>query len=164
MSLGLLLFVQSALVLQPTHTASQKLVGQRIHASLNTLAFLCVLAGFIVIQYNKGWDRRAHFHSPHAYMGFVASILVLLQATVGVTMWATPKAYGGEERAKRVWKYHRWSGYTILTLMLATVTAAARTPYVQGVLHIKFWAVLMLAILTLVGVVPRIQKRKLGFN
>jgi len=138
-------------------------MGQRVHAALNSFAFLCVLAGFIIIQYNKGWDKRAHFHSPHAYMGIVTSIVILLQALVGITMWATPKLYGGEDKAKSIWKYHRWSGYAVLTLMLATVVAATKTPYVENVLHIKFWATLLLAVVTLVGVVPRIQKQKLGF-
>ena len=96
-------------------------------------------------------------------MGIVTSIVILLQALVGITMWATPKLYGGEDKAKSIWKYHRWSGYAVLTLMLATVVAATKTPYVENVLHIKFWATLLLAVVTLVGVVPRIQKQKLGF-
>jgi membrane protein YdbS with pleckstrin-like domain len=55
------------------------------------------------------------------------------------------------------------SGYLIVLLALATVSAATQTTFNQNVLHIKLWAVIVAAILVLLGVVPRIKKRKLGF-
>ena len=54
------------------------------------------------------------------------------------------------------------SGYLIVILSLATVAAATQTGFNEGVLHIKLWAVIVAAILVLVGLVPRIKKQKLG--
>lgn len=79
-------------------------------------------------------------------------------------MWATPSLYGGEQKAKSIWKYHRYSGYVILVLLLATVCSATQTDYNNNVLKMKLWATLLLSILVLVGVFPRIQKQKLGFS
>jgi cytochrome b-561 len=163
-SLAVLTLAQSVLSLQPTHTADQKRVGQRVHAILNLVAFLILVAGVTIIEYNKFSNNGAHFHSVHGYLGIITSIVLLLQYGVGFTMWTTPSLYGGVDNAKAVWKYHRWSGYTVFVLLLATVTSAAETPYNKNVLKLKLWAVLLLSIVTLVGIVPRIQKQKLGFR
>ncbi|KAJ9426348.1 hypothetical protein QL093DRAFT_2181109 [Fusarium oxysporum] len=152
-SLAVLTLAQSVLSLQPTHTAEQKRVGQRVHASLNLVAFLILVAGVTIIEYNKIANNGPHFHSVHGYLGVITSIVLLLQYAL----------YGGVDNAKAVWKYHRWSGYIIFVLLLTTVVSAVETDYNHNVLNIKLWAVLLLAIITLVGVVPRIQKQKLGF-
>ncbi|KAM5351891.1 hypothetical protein ACJ41O_004614 [Fusarium nematophilum] len=163
-SLAILTLAQSILTLQPTHTAKQKRIGQRIHASLNLVAFLLLVAGVTIIEYNKFASNGPHFHSVHGYLGVITSIVLLLQYLVGFTMWATPKLYGGEHKAKSIWKYHRWSGYFILTLLLATVVSAVETDYSKNVLKLKLWATLLLSVVALIGVLPRIQKQKLGFK
>ncbi|KAJ4314777.1 hypothetical protein N0V84_008712 [Fusarium piperis] len=163
-SLAILTLAQSVLSLQPTHTAEQKRIGQRIHAILNLVAFLLLVAGVTIIEYNKFANNGAHFHSAHGYLGIITSIVLLLQYAVGFTMWATPQLYGGEHQAKSIWKYHRWSGYVIFTLLLVTVVTAVETDYNKNVLKLKLWATTLLAALTLVGVLPRIQKQKLGFK
>jgi cytochrome b-561 len=163
-SLGILILIQSILTLQPTHTAEQKRAGQWIHATLNLLAFLSLAAGVIIIEYNKVANNQPHFHSVHGYLGVITSIILLLQYFVGFTMWATPSLYGGDEKAKAIWKYHRYSGYTILVLLLATVCSATQTTYNVGVLKVKLWATILLSVLILIGIVPRIQKQKLGFR
>ncbi|KAF4989123.1 hypothetical protein FDECE_14807 [Fusarium decemcellulare] len=163
-SLAVLSLAQSILSLQPTHTAQQKRIGQRVHASLNLFAFLLLVAGVTIIEYNKFSHNGDHFVSVHGYLGVITSIILLIQYAVGFTMWATPALYGGEHNAKSIWKYHRWSGYVILTLLLATVVSAVETDYNKNVLKLKLWATLVLAIVTLVGVLPRIQKQKLGFK
>ena len=81
---------------------------------------------------------------------------------MGITQFYFPNVYGGVEKAKRVYKWHRWSGYLILTLALATVCAATQTDYNKGVLHVRLWAVLVASVITLVGVLPRVRKAKLG--
>jgi hypothetical protein len=48
--------------------------------------------------------------------------------------------------------------------MLAVIAAATQTSYNQDVLHIKLWAVIVAAILVLMGVIPRIKKHKFGFQ
>ena len=163
-ALAILTLVQSILSLQPTHTAEQKRTGQKIHASLNLLAFLFLVAGVFIIEYNKVVNNGVHFHSVHGYLGVITSIILAIQYFVGFTMWLTPVLYGGVDNAKKIYKYHRWSGYFILVLLLVTVAAATQTDYNENVLKIKLWSVILLSVLILVGVFPRIQKQKLGFS
>lgn len=75
-----------------------------------------------------------------------------------------PRLYGGTEKAKALYKWHRLSGYVILTLLLSTVAAATQTDFNKTTLDIKLWAVLISAVLILIGVVPRIKKQKLGLG
>lgn len=163
-SLGVLTLVQSILILQPTHTPEQKRVGQWTHASLNLFAFLVLTAGVVIIEYNKFSSNGQHFHSVHGYLGVISSIVLLLQYFVGFTMWAVPQLYGGVENAQSVWKYHRWSGYLILVLLLATVISATQTPYNENVLKMKLWATALLSVIILIGVFPRVQLQKLGLK
>ncbi|KAI0200602.1 eukaryotic cytochrome b561-domain-containing protein [Astrocystis sublimbata] len=162
-SFGVLVLLQSILVLQPTHTGAQKQVGQKVHAGLNLLAFASFVVGVVVIEYNKIKNNGAHFHSVHGYLGVITSIWILVQYLVGFTMFAVPAVYGGEANAKKIWKYHRISGYVLFLLMLATVTSAVKTEYNENVLRLKLWAMIVISVLMVVGVYPRIKKQKLGF-
>ena len=66
------------------------------------------------------------------------------------------------DNAKAVYKYHRWSGYVVLVMGLATVCAATQTDYNKGVLHVRLWAVLVASVILLVGVLPRVRRGKMG--
>ena len=83
---------------------------------------------------------------------------------MGFTQYYTPSLYGGVDKAKAVWKYHRATGYVIATLGLATVCAATWTTYNLNVGHIQHWAVIVASVLVLVGVVPRIKLQKFGLR
>ncbi|KAI9674160.1 MAG: hypothetical protein M1817_001978 [Caeruleum heppii] len=161
-SAGILLLTQGILVLQPTHTQEQKRLGTNIHAVLNGVAICALITGLIFIEINKFGHGGTHFESPHAILGLITSIFLIIQALVGITQYYTPNIYGGVNNAKKLYKYHRVSGYVVLTLTLATVAAATQTDYSKNVLHIKLWAVLVAAVLVLAGVVPRVKKQKLG--
>ncbi|KAI0395969.1 eukaryotic cytochrome b561-domain-containing protein [Xylariaceae sp. FL0594] len=162
-SLGVLVLLQSILILQPTHTGEQKAVGQKVHAGLNLLSFLIFAVGVVGIEVNKFINNGVHFHSAHGYLGVITSIWILLQYLVGFTMFATPALYGGEANAKKIWKYHRMNGYVILLLIAVTVTSATETDYNKNVLGLKLWAMIVIFVLMIVGVYPRIKKQKLGF-
>ncbi|KAI8964962.1 eukaryotic cytochrome b561-domain-containing protein [Daldinia sp. FL1419] len=161
-SFGLLVLVQSILVLQPTHTGAQKEVGQKIHAGLNFLGIVTFAVGVVSIEVNKFINNGAHFHSVHGYLGVAASFWLLAQYLIGFTMFATPKLYGGEAKAKSIWKYHRSSGYALLLFLAATTISATQTDYNLNVLGLKLWATILIAVLIVVGVFPRIRKQKLG--
>jgi len=163
-SAGILLATQAALILQPTNTPTQKRQGAYIHAALHLLSFGSLLAGLIIIEQNKFGHGGTHFESPHAILGLITYLLLLIQALVGFTQFFTPKLYGSLENAKKVYKYHRASGYVILTTALATVAAATQTDYVKGDLGIQLWAVIVASVVTLAGVLPRIKKQKLGLG
>ncbi|KAM0714220.1 hypothetical protein Q7P37_010007 [Cladosporium fusiforme] len=162
-SAAILFFVQGILVLQPTHTARQKKEGTYAHAGLNDIALLSAIAGLVVIEYNKFAHNGTHFESPHAILGLITYILTTIQAVVGITQYFVPQLYGGVDNAKKLYKYHRVGGYVILLAMLATVAAATQTDYNKNVLQIQLWAIIVAAILLLVGIVPRIRLSKFGW-
>lgn len=149
-------------MLQPTHTAAQKKTGAIWHSVLNGVGVSALLAGLIVIFYNKAAHNGAHFQSPHAILGLITYIVFLLQATIGFTAFYIPQLYGGVNNAKSLYKYHRQGGYLTLLLSLATVAAATQTTYNKSVLKIRLWAVLVVAVIILMGVLPRVRKQKLG--
>jgi len=114
------------------------------------------------VEINKRGPGHEHFVSAHAILGLITYIVIAIQAFVGFTQYFVPQLYGSVDKAKAIYKWHRISGYVVLTLLLATVAAATQTDYNKYVLDIKLWAVLLAAVLILVGVVPRIKKQKLG--
>jgi len=105
-----------------------------------------------------------HFHSLHGYLGAITGILLVGQYTFGFLMWAVPGVFGGVDKAKATWKYHRYGGYLLLVLVLATVLSAMDTDYNKGVLGIRLWVVGIAVVLIVVGVFPRIQLYKLGIH
>jgi hypothetical protein len=157
-----LFITQGLLILQPTHTAEQKKLGTYLHAALIDVGLALLVAGLVIIEVTKFGHNGTHFESPHAILGLTTYILLFLQAIVGITQYFVPQVYGGVENAKKIYKYHRISGYVVLTLSLATVAAATQTDYNVGVLHIKLWAVLVAVVLTLAGLFARVKKEKLG--
>jgi hypothetical protein len=165
-SLGVFAVLQAILLLQPTTADNPraKLAGQRGHALLHLSSFSLFAAGTTIIEVNKHANALPHFHSPHAYLGAASVVLLLLQYVFGFTIWAVPRLYGSEERAKALWKYHRAVGYAALVLLLATVAAAVETDYVRAALGIRLWAVLVAEGLVVVGVFPRVHLRKLGWR
>ncbi|EPE29302.1 hypothetical protein GLAREA_00462 [Glarea lozoyensis ATCC 20868] len=163
-SAGLLALTQGILILQPTHTPQQKRQGTIAHFTINNIAIDALIAGLVVIEYNKIAHNGTHFVSAHAILGLITYILLAIQALVGFTAYFFPQLYGSVDNAKSLYKYHRISGYVILTTMLATVCAATQTDYNKNVLDIKLWAVLVSSILLLIGVLPRIKKQKLGIT
>lgn len=162
-SSGLLLLAQGILILQPTHTDAQKRQGTHIHAAIQGLAIVAFIAALVMIETHKLKGHGEHFESPHAIMGVITYILVILQAIFGALQFFAPGLFGGIENAQKLYKYHRWSGYIIFTLGLATACAATQTDYNKEVLHIQLWAVIVASVIALAGLLPRIKKGKLGF-
>lgn len=161
-TVGILALVQAILIVQPTHTGAQKRRGRVLHGSLNLVSLLAFVAGVAIIEYNKISSNGVHFHSVHGYLGVITSAILALQYLVGITMWLVPALYGGEDNARSLYKYHRFSGYFILALLLATVISATKTDFNVNVLGLQLWGSVVLSILILAGVYPRIHLTKLG--
>ncbi|CAG8164198.1 hypothetical protein PENNAL_c0003G09994 [Penicillium nalgiovense] len=160
-SSALLLQVQAALILQPTATPQQKRIGTRIHYSLQLLSVVLFVSAFVIIEVNKG--SHSHSFSPHGILGLVTYTAIVLQAVVGIIQYFVPvTVLGSVDAGKRIYKYHRWSGYVLLLLEMATVVAATQTTYNVMVIHIPLWGVLVAVVLVLAGVGARIKKHKLG--
>ncbi|KAJ5799617.1 uncharacterized protein N7518_001685 [Penicillium psychrosexuale] len=160
-SSALLLQVQAALILQPTATPQQKRTGIHIHYSFQLLSVVLFVSAFVIIEVNKG--SHPHFVSPHGILGLVTYIAIVLQAVVGVIQYFVPvTVLGSVDAGKRIYKYHRWSGYVLLLLEMATVVAATQTTYNLMAIHIPLWGVVVAAIFILAGVGARVKKHKLG--
>ncbi|GAB1216106.1 hypothetical protein ATERTT37_005311 [Aspergillus terreus] len=160
-SSAILLQIQAALVLQPTVTPQQKTLGTRVHYSLQAVSLITFIAAFIVIEVNKGDHPR--LTSPHGILGLITYILIILQSLSGIVQYFLPRlVLGSADRGRSLYKYHRLSGYLLLVLELSTVAAATRTTFNLTVLAIPLWAVLVAAVLVLLGVGARVKKHKLG--
>jgi len=158
---GVLLATQAVLILQPTHTPKQKKVGTYVHASIWALALGSFYAALAIVLWHKYHSGIGHFESPHAILGVVIYILLLIQAFVGVTQYFFPGLYGGVDNAKALYKYHRITGYSILILILFNVILASYTFYGGRILGIKTWATIVGSLLVVMGVGPRIKKQKI---
>lgn len=142
-------------------TPQQKRTGTHIHALLQLLSVALFLSAFVIIEVNKG--SHPHFVSPHGVLGLITYIFIVLQAVVGVIQYFFPIAvFGSVNAGKRIYKYHRWSGYVLLLLEMATVVAATQTTFNVNAIHIPLWGVLIAVVLILAGVGARIKKHKLG--
>lgn len=154
--------MNSILLLQPTATQKQKVQGTYIHSGLNVVALGLFIAGLVIIEMNKASHPETRFQSVHGKVGLVVYILLIIQFLIGVAQFYTPNVFGSVDKAKSIYKYHRMSGYVIITLAVITVCLATQTGFNQNVLHIRLWAAIVASVLVVVGLVPRIKKRKLG--
>lgn len=134
------------------------------HFLLHVFGTTALTGGLIIIEINKQGPGHEHFTSPHARLGLLFYVLLYIQAIVGFTQYYTPGLYGGVDKAKSIYKYHRVAGYVIATVGLATICAATWTDYNFIALHIQHWAVIAASVLVLVGVVPRIRLSKFGLK
>lgn len=162
-SSAILLSTQAILILQPTHTQTQKRLGTLTHFTLNFLAIDALIAAFVIIEYNKFAHKAPHFTSVHGKLGLITYCLLAIQALVGFTQYFVPSLYGGVDNAKAMYKWHRFSGYIIVVMMLATVIAATQTTTGKNFLELKTWSIALASVLVLMGILPRIRRAKLGY-
>ncbi|KAK2740199.1 hypothetical protein FQN57_006210 [Myotisia sp. PD_48] len=161
-SAATLLATQAILVLQPTHTPQQKRTGTLTHVGLLALSTSAFIAAFTIIEINKADHPEYRFTSVHGILGLVTYIAIFLQAAIGIAQYFLPTlVFGSVENGKKVYRWHRFSGYWVLILELATIAAATQTSYNKAVLHIRLWTVLVTIVLVIAGVFPRIKKYKL---
>ena len=96
-------------------------------------------------------------------LGLITYILIILQASVGVVQYFFPvRVLGSVDAGKKIYKYHRVSGYVLLVLELGTVIAATQTTFNVAALHIPLWGVVVTSVLVVAGVGARVKKHKLG--
>jgi hypothetical protein len=99
-SFGILVVAQAILILQPTHTPQQKQQGTIVHATFLGIALLAFYAGLGLVEWHKKRNGIGHFESPHAVLGVVIYILMLIQAIFGVAQYFLPVLFGGVGNAK----------------------------------------------------------------
>lgn len=163
-SAGVLLTTQAILLLQPTHTPTQKSRGALAHASFIFLAASLFIIGLTIVELQKKTKHIPHFSSPHAILGLITYILITLQALLGISQFFVPRlVFGSVERGKKAYKYHRVLGYVVLVMQLATIAAATQTGFNKEVWRVRLWTVLLAALLVVAGVGARVKKHKMVF-
>jgi len=77
--------------------------------------------GTLAMWWNKHVHGATHFTTWHSWFGLATVGWMVVQSVIGAaSVWFGGKAFGGVEQAKRVYKYHRVSGYVLVTLALVT--------------------------------------------
>ncbi|KAK7693294.1 hypothetical protein QCA50_002861 [Cerrena zonata] len=122
MSLGIVLFSYGILTLQPTSRPKTKASGLVRHQlAMFVLGYPAVLLAFGAIWYNKYRGGHSHFTTWHGLFGIISISLSILQVGLGAgSVWFDGKLFGGNPRAKLVWKYHRALGYINFPLYIFT--------------------------------------------
>ncbi|TRM59388.1 hypothetical protein BD626DRAFT_508173 [Schizophyllum amplum] len=122
-AIGVVAMVYGAMILQPTATPQTKAAGLAKHQLLIlSVGFPASLLGTLAVAYNKSAKGKHHFTSWHAKIGLLCTLWLVVQVALGgASVWFDGRAFGGGLKAKRVWKYHRISGYILFILLMATV-------------------------------------------
>ncbi|CAO3696700.1 unnamed protein product [Rhizopus stolonifer] len=165
MMLFIVLMTEGIVNLQLTTTATEKKVGLKYHAWIQSGSYLSAIVGVSFIFYNKVISNKPHFESVHGKLGLFVFIYLFVQVVFGVTIGLMPiTIYGSLDKAKKLWKYHRTLGYILLLLVWVTAQLGVRADYMYSNLYNPYlihlhWLSLALV---LVGLFYRTRVSKLG--
>ncbi|KAF9072969.1 hypothetical protein BDP27DRAFT_1381964 [Rhodocollybia butyracea] len=122
-SLAMFLITYGIMTLQPTSQPRTKAAGLSRHqGAILFLGLPALLTGTFAIIMNKIDAGKPHFISWHSTLGIIAAGWIVFQVCIGgASVWLNGKAFGGPNKAKSVWKWHRFSGYVLFPLLLITV-------------------------------------------
>jgi len=166
-SISISLFAYGILTLQPTTKPRTKAAGLARHQIfMIMLGFPAICLGVLAIIINKSVHEQPHFTTWHGRFGIIALSWMAIQVVLGGgSVWFKGRLFGGNPRAKRIWKYHRLSGYLIFPLLLATAhLGGAWSDWSQ--LHVSDIMRLLVYTITpaclLVAIVMRIRPSKMA--
>ncbi len=92
----------------PTSTSTRKTRLRTHQTLLLALSLPLMIVGTAAMWWNKHVHSAKHFTTWHSWFGMATVAWMLVQALVGAaSVWFGGKAFGGEARAKKVYKYHR---------------------------------------------------------
>ncbi|CAD6567819.1 MAG: hypothetical protein TREMPRED_004020 [Tremellales sp. Tagirdzhanova-0007] len=159
-SLAITAFLMGITPLQPSPPNS-KVRQTRLNTHQSAMLGLVLPAfavGSAAMWWNKHLHGADHFTTWHGRFGLATIVWVMIQVMIGAaTVWFGGKAFGGQENAKKVYKYHRLSGYLLVLLALVTAhlagahsTWALGRPGMKDVRVAAFWVGLPLIGLGLV--------------
>ncbi|GBE82380.1 hypothetical protein BKA93DRAFT_760707 [Sparassis latifolia] len=170
LSVAVVAHTYGILTLQPTSHAqpSVKAAGRSRHQLyMFALGFPAAALGIVAVSYNKYLHHAAHFATWHGRFGIATLTWMLVQIAVGGgSVWANGKLFGGNPRARRVWKYHRLSGYVLFVLLLVTAHLGGTwSDFAQNnvVPIVRLLAYTIAPILLLGGVFARVRLSKMRF-
>ncbi|GEM12045.1 cytochrome b561 [Rhodotorula toruloides] len=147
-SLAVLGFLEGILLLQPQPpNATYKRKGLQLHQVVQYTSCAVIVAGAVSIIYNK------------------TLILISLQISFGALIVYTPlqRLLGGQERVKKLWKYHRMTGYLTLYFLILTPLLALASDWVrQNSSSVERWVIGSGLGVAGFGALARVQTSKLG--
>ncbi|EKM55635.1 uncharacterized protein PHACADRAFT_256398 [Phanerochaete carnosa HHB-10118-sp] len=122
-SLSIAFFAYGILTLQPTAYPKTKASGLTRHQLAMIVAgFPVAFLGYAAIFATKVINSRAHFTTWHGTFGLITFIFMVIQTILGGgSVWFNGRLFGGNPRAKLIWKYHRAVGYAAFSLCMITL-------------------------------------------
>ncbi|ORZ13200.1 eukaryotic cytochrome b561-domain-containing protein [Absidia repens] len=164
MTIFVILLTEGIATLQPTHTKNEKHQGLKRHAIIQIVAFLLGLLGFSAIFYNKVISNKSHFTSGHGKLGVSVILYLIAQFLFGLVCAYIP---GLAPAVKKLWKYHRLTGYIFLSLVWINVILGLQADYIvdnswliPSSFLLSNWSFLVVVFIIL-GVALRIRPYKL---
>ncbi|PCH38684.1 hypothetical protein WOLCODRAFT_136393 [Wolfiporia cocos MD-104 SS10] len=167
-SLALASFTYGILTLQPTSQASTKLAGLTRHQRAVLYTGLpAILFGTLAIWVNKTLYQAPHATSWHGLFGYISVTWVVVQVLIGGgSVWFDGRLFGGNPKAKIVWKYHRASGYLCFPMLLLTAyLGGAWSDWATNntANWVRFVAYTVALAVTFVAVLARVRLSKMKF-
>ncbi|GAK64673.1 cytochrome b561 [Moesziomyces antarcticus] len=166
-SFAILLLVQAIVVLQRT-SASQPAAKRSAFSAHQWLNLVLVLplftAGASIMWYLHDQPGTAHFISYHGILGTAVVVAAWVQAALGAaSVWGRGRMVGGEAQGKKLWKWHRLSGYVLVVMFAATaVLGVVETTWASKNASMAQTLLVVVALaLAVVALAIRIQKSKL---
>ncbi|KIP09252.1 hypothetical protein PHLGIDRAFT_126414 [Phlebiopsis gigantea 11061_1 CR5-6] len=167
-SAAVALFTYGILTLQPASYAKSKAAGLTRHQlAMAVTGFPVAFLGYAAMFFNKILASRAHFTTWHGTFGLITFILMTVQLILGGgSVWLNGALFGGNPKAKLVWKYHRAVGY--LTLFFFMLTFHLGGAWSSWATEHTWWIARLLAFTlapvgVLVAVYSRIRPSKMKF-
>ncbi|KAI0374731.1 hypothetical protein BV20DRAFT_387850 [Pilatotrama ljubarskyi] len=167
-SLAMAVFTYAILTLQPTSQAKTKAAGLTRHQLvILALGVPAISLGTFAIVYRKSLHGHAHFTTWHGTIGIVSVAWMVVQIILGGgSVWFGGRLFGGNPRAKLVWKYHRLSGYLLFPLFLLAAHLGGawstwsnnNSPYVVRLLAYTISPIVLLA-----AILVRMRTSKMQF-
>jgi len=167
-ALAIGLFACGILTLQPTSLAQPKAKARgfaRHQLIMFYLAFPSIVAGTFAIWYAHHFGSSHHHHAKswHGILGIAALSWMAVQIILGAgSVWFGGRLFGNEP--KRIYKYHRASGYLLMILFLVIIHlgGAWSNFAIEGSNPVfRFTAYLVAPVLIITGVATRIRFDKM---
>lgn len=167
-TLSILALSYGVLTLQPTRNPETKAAALTRHqVAILFVAFPLIFLGTFTIWLNKTVHHSHHARSWHGLFGYITTGWMVVQILLGGgSVWFNGRIFGGNPRAKLVWKYHRLSGYLLLPLLLLTTHLGGAWSHwgtQNSPLWVRILAYCVAPALLLVAVFVRVRPSKMKF-
>lgn len=113
-------FMTAALIFMTTGVVIVKFLKKKrwwmkAHRSVGLIGSVCVIIGFVGAFVMVSRFEGSHLSVPHAYIGVITFLSVLLTPTLGITQFRL------RQRAASIRNMHRRSGWITFILMFVTI-------------------------------------------